>query len=168
MQQVSMFDAPQQGTGDAQNPSEGLPTPSAYTELQDHPRPQRRARARSAQENVDQLRRRVASLTDEIDGQGAIRDDLQAHLARSGAGKVDEVWLEALIRMGAIPLEVAAEGDDSEPTYFIEDGGCYCPAVRDEVQLHIRELTEEVERLTEARTMSQRELEDLLRLTSAT
>ncbi len=167
MDQMSMFDTPQQGTGDAQNAPVGVPTPSAYTEPQGHPRPHRKARARSAQENVDQLRRRVASLTEEIDGQGATRNDLQAHLASSEEGMVDEVWLEALIRMGAIPLVVAADGCDSEPTYLIEDGGCYCTAICEEIRLHVRELTEKVERLSEARTVSQSELDDLLRLTSA-
>ena len=159
MHQISMFD-----DDGLQEPT----TPTAYMDPVDQPRASRRNRAPSAQQVVDQLRKRVASLTDEFDGQSAIRDDLKAHLARSEAGKVDEVWMEALIRMGAIPLEVAAAGDDSEPTYFIEDDRRYCPAICDEINLHLRDLTEEVERLSEARSLSQRELDDLLRLTTAT
>ena len=162
MQQISMFDDVAQGDGT------GASQPSAYMDPGDTPRVSRRNRAPSAQQVVDQLRKRVASLTEEFDGQSAIRDELKAHLARSEAGKVDGVWMEALIRMGAIPLEIAAAGDDSEPTYFIEDDGRYCSAICDEIHLHLRDLTEEVDRLGEACTVNQRELDDLLRLTTAT
>lgn len=160
MQQISMFEDGEQETGAS--------APFVYTESTNPSKLSRRSRGPSASQVVEQLRRRVESLTSEFDSQSAIRDDLRAHLARSAAGTVDEVWMEALIRMGAIPLEIAAHDDDSEPTYFVDDDNRYCPAICNEIQLHLHDLTEELERLGQARNLSQKELDDLFRLTSAT
>ena len=165
MHQLSMFEGLQlRETADAEATA-GLTQPIAYTEPLPQPRASRQGRFRSTEEVVDHLRNTITSHTEHIAGQTAIRAELEGHLDQSRAGKVDEVWLEGLIRMGAIPLEVASEEDAEgrESTYFVEDDGRYCAAICDELHLHLQGLSEAIETYANRRQVCQKELDELMR-----
>ena len=165
MHQLSIFEGLQlRETADVEATA-GLTQPIAYTEPLPQPRASRKGRFRSTQEVVDHLRNTIASYTEHIEGQTAIRAELEGHLDQSRAGEVDEVWLEGLIRMGAIPLEAAGENDAEgrELTYSIEGDGRYCAAICDEIHLHQQGLSEEIETYTKRRQVCQKELDELIR-----